>query len=91
MTRIARQLLVRGQVQGVFYRASTRDEALRLAVTGWVRNRNDGGVEAWLEGEPDAVEALIQWMRHGPARARVTGLDVTEQQPRGLNDFEVKA
>lgn len=90
MARIARQVLVIGRVQGVFYRAGTRDEARRLAVVGWVRNRDEGGVEAWLEGEPGAVTALLEWMRRGPGRARVTDLSVTERTPRGFEDFQVR-
>lgn len=74
--RIARQAVVSGRVQGVYYRASTQQQARRLAVAGWVRNRPDGSVEAWLEGAPDAVEALLAWMRRGPAGARVTDITV---------------
>lgn len=88
-TRIARQAVVSGRVQGVYYRASTQQEARRLAVAGWVRNRPDGNVEAWLEGAPDAVEALLAWMRRGPEGARVTDLAVTEILPRDHTDFVV--
>lgn len=86
---IARHLIVRGRVQGVFYRASTRDEARRRAVAGWVRNLDDGAVEAWLEGDAEAVDALIAWMRRGPARARVTDLDINEATVFGYTDFEI--
>ncbi|HAB07995.1 MAG TPA: acylphosphatase [Alcanivorax sp.] len=87
--RIARQAVVSGRVQGVYYRASTQQQARRLAVAGWVRNRPDGSVEAWLEGAPDAVEALLAWMRRGPAGARVTDITVTETLPRNDADFVV--
>lgn len=87
--RIARQAVVSGRVQGVYYRASTQQQARRLAVAGWVRNRPDGNVEAWLEGAPDAVEALLAWMRRGPAGARVTDITVTETLPRNDADFVV--
>lgn len=87
--RIARQAVVSGRVQGVYYRASTQQQARRLAVAGWVRNRPDGSVEAWLEGAPDAVEALLAWMRRGPAGARVTDITVTETRPRNDADFVV--
>jgi len=87
--RIARQAVVSGRVQGVYYRASTQQQARRLAVAGWVRNRPDGSVEAWLEGAPDAVEALLAWMRRGPAGARVTDSTVTETLPRNDADFVV--
>ena len=87
--RIARQAVVSGRVQGVYYRASTQQQARRLAVAGWVRNRPDGSVEAWLEGGDDAVETLIVWMREGPAGARVTDITVTETLPRNDADFVV--
>ena len=87
--RIARQAVVSGRVQGVYYRASNQQQARRLAVAGWVRNRPDGSVEAWLEGAPDAVEALRAWMRRCPAGARVTDITVTETLPRNDADFVV--
>ncbi len=87
--RIARQAVVSGRVQGVYYRASTQQQARRLAVAGWVRNRPDGSVEAWLEGAPDAVEALLAWMRRGPEGARVMDITVTETRPRNDADFVV--
>lgn len=88
--RIARRVIVRGRVQGVVFRASMQNEARRLAVAGWVRNRDDGSVEAWLEGASDAVEALIGWMRRGPARARVIDLELSGGVPRQFQDFEIR-
>ena len=73
---VARQIRVSGRVQGVGYRVSLQDEASRLGVSGWVRNRRDGTVEALLQGAPDAIAALIAWARRGPPGARVT--DLTE-------------
>lgn len=64
-------LIIHGQVQGVFYRDSMRREAERLTISGWVRNRPDGTVEAMVQGEPEAVEAIVRWAQHGPAQARV--------------------
>jgi acylphosphatase len=64
-------LTIRGRVQGVFYRDSMRREAERLAITGWVRNCDDGTVEAMVQGEPGAVEAIVQWASSGPPHARV--------------------
>ena len=75
---MARRLLIRGRVQGVNYRESMRWEAERLGVTGWVRNLRDGSVEAVVDGDPAAVEAIIAWARRGPPSARVTGVEVSE-------------
>ncbi len=68
---IAKRLEIRGIVQGVFYRESMRQEADRLGVQGWVRNRPDGSVEAWIQGEASAVEELEAWAQEGPPRAEV--------------------
>jgi acylphosphatase len=69
-------LTIHGLVQGVFFRDSMRREAGRLAVTGWVRNCLDGTVEAMVQGEPAAVEAIVQWARSGPPHARVEHVDI---------------
>lgn len=69
-------LFVRGRVQGVFFRASTQREAKRLGLTGWVKNRSDGGVEILAEGEEDALKELIGWANRGPSAARVERVDV---------------
>lgn len=74
-------LLVRGRVQGVFFRASAAAEAERLRLTGWVRNRTDGSVEAEAQGPAPAVEAFLAWCRRGPPAARVEGVDVQELAP----------
>jgi len=75
---ITRHLVIRGRVQGVGYRAGMMREALRLGVTGWVRNRLDGSVEAVVCGPSHAVEALIVWAQRGPTMARV---DDVQLQP----------
>jgi acylphosphatase len=75
---ITRHLRIRGRVQGVGFRMYMQHEAQRLGVNGWVRNRHDGSVEATVQGEPDAVEAVIAWARHGPPSARVIDVDVNE-------------
>lgn len=75
---MAKRLLITGRVQGVNYRESMRHEAERLGVTGWVRNRRDGGVEAVVDGEAGALEAIIAWARRGPRSARVDAVEVSE-------------
>ena len=87
---VARRVVVHGTVQGVFFRENTRRRAEPLGVAGWVRNRDDGAVEAHLEGERDAVDALVQFVRRGPPRARVDHVQVDEVAPEGLGEFEVR-
>lgn len=70
-----------GRVQGVFFRDDCRREAVAAGVDGWVRNRPDGRVEAVFEGEPDAVDRLVSWCRTGPPSARVTGIEVVDEEP----------
>lgn len=67
-----------GLVQGVGFRVSLRAEALRLGLTGWVRNRDDGAVEALAAGPAEAVDALVEWARRGPSYARVAEVQVDE-------------
>lgn len=76
--RVTRQLRIIGRVQGVWYRESMRLEAERLGVTGWVRNRRDGSVEAVVQGSPAAVDAIVEWARRGPELARVTDLQISD-------------
>lgn len=80
---------VTGLVQGVFFRAEAQRQAHRLGVAGWVRNEPDGSVAAHVEGEPDAVEAMVAWCREGPPQARVDGVDVRRSEPTGATRFEV--
>lgn len=86
---IRRRVVVTGRVQGVFFRDSTRREARRRRVTGWVTNRADGSVEAVFEGDAEAVEALLGFTRRGPARARVDEHVVIEEEPEGEDGFRV--
>ncbi len=82
---------ISGRVQGVFYRASTYEEARRLGLTGWVRNLPDGRVELVAEGPDEAVDALIQWCRQGPPAARVDGIETIEEPPTGeFPDFSIR-
>ena len=87
---IRRRVVVHGQVQGVFFRESTRRLAQRHGVAGWVANRPDGAVEAVFEGEADAVERLVAFSRKGPRGAQVRSAEVTEEEPEGLSGFAVR-
>ncbi|HLR94511.1 MAG TPA: acylphosphatase [Jiangellaceae bacterium] len=86
---IRRRVVVHGRVQGVFFRASARQEAVTRDVTGWVLNRGDGTVEAAFEGAPEAVDALVTWSRRGPAQASVDHVEVHEEDPVGETEFRV--
>jgi acylphosphatase len=83
-------VIVRGLVQGVFFRDSTRRLAQRHGVSGWIANRADGAVEAVFEGETDAVERLVTFSRKGPRGAQVESVDVTEEEPEGLSGYAVR-
>jgi acylphosphatase len=88
--KVRRRIVVEGQVQGVFFRSTCRREAQSRGVTGWVRNRPDGTVEAVLEGEPDAVDGVIAWAHQGPPAAWVSRVEVTEEDPVGERSFQVR-
>ena len=88
--RARRRVVVYGEVQGVFFRDSTREEAERRGVGGWVTNRPDGAVEAVFEGEPEAVAALVSFCREGPSRADVERVEESEEEPEGLELFKVR-
>lgn len=87
---MATRVVVRGLVQGVFFRDSCAREARVARVKGWVRNRADGAVEAWFEGRPEAVAALVAWCRHGPPHADVVEVEVVADSPTGLEDFRIQ-
>ncbi|OEV29949.1 acylphosphatase [Streptomyces nanshensis] len=82
--------MVSGAVQGVFFRDTCRATATAQGVNGWVRNLPDGGVEAVFEGETGAVEQLVDWAHEGPPTATVEKAEVYEEQPQGLEGFEVR-
>jgi acylphosphatase len=86
----ARLLTVRGHVQGVFFRDSTRREARRHGVRGWAANLPDGSVEVFLEGPPGDVEAVIAHCRRGPRGADVEEVEVRDCPPAGLSGFDVR-
>ena len=83
------QARVTGQVQGVAFRCHTQEQAQRLGVVGWVRNEVDGSVLVHAEGEDEAVDALVEWCRHGPPSARVRDLAARDAAPSGATSFEV--
>jgi acylphosphatase len=87
---IRRRVIVHGHVQGVVFRDSTRRLARQHGVAGRVSNRWDGSVEAVFEGEPDAVERLVRFMREGPRGAVVERVDVADEEPEGLSGFDVR-
>jgi acylphosphatase len=87
---IARHVVIHGRVQGVWFRDTARHHACEQGVAGWVRNRSDGAVEAWLEGPAEAVEKVVAWCHEGPPRAQVEQVDVEDEQPRGLSGFSVR-
>jgi len=84
------RVLVSGQVQGVAFRISCRQVAERHGVSGWVRNRPDGSVEAVFEGPADAVGTLLEWSRHGPPAAIVEDVRVQAELPEGGTGFEIR-
>jgi acylphosphatase len=88
--RTAVELTVTGRVQGVNFRYYTEREAGRLGVAGWVRNEPDGSVACHVEGDPDAVDALVAWCRQGPPAARVARVDVHPARDQGLSSFAVR-
>jgi len=84
---ITRQLRIRGLVQRVYYRQSMVQAAERLGLSGWVRNRSDGSVEALATGPAEAVQALIDWAHAGPPAARVDSVEVSAAAPEALPGF----
>ena len=87
---MTRRLRIHGRVQGVWYRESMRLKADALGVTGWVRNRMDGTVEALVQGRFEAVDAMTAWARHGPDDAEVTSIDIAEESAPPMERFEKK-
>jgi acylphosphatase len=90
MDAIRRRVTVRGTVQGVGFRMNARAQAVRLGLSGWAVNRDDGTVDVEIEGAPAAVEAMVDWLRIGPRYAEVTSVSVRESPPRGDSGFEVR-
>jgi acylphosphatase len=84
------RVYVSGTVQGVSYRASTKQAARSRGIDGWVRNLTDGRVEAVFEGSPSAVEEMIEWCHQGSPAARVEDVAVDYETPEGIGGFEIK-
>lgn len=80
MEKVRARVIVEGRVQGVFFRAHTQEMADRLKLTGWVKNRRDGRVEALFEGDKGNVQRMIEWCHRGPSEARVTKVFVTWEE-----------
>jgi acylphosphatase len=87
---VRKRVRAHGRVHGVFFRDSLRRAAQREGVAGWAANRRDGTVEAVLEGEPAAVDRLVEVCRRGPGHADVERLDVVDEEPEGLTGFEIR-
>ena len=90
MAEVARHLSIRGRVQGVFFRAWSREQAEELGVSGWIRNRPDGHVEAHVEGDRAAVEQIIERLRKGPPAAEVDDLRTWDADVFDFTGFEVR-
>lgn len=84
---ITKHLRIHGKVQGVGYRAWIIQTATKLNVNGWVRNRNDGTVEAVTSGSPENIERLIEYCYEGPMTARVSHIDIRDAQPEHFQGF----
>jgi acylphosphatase len=87
---VRKRVVVSGYVQGVFFRDSTRREAARRGVAGWVCNRHDGAVEAVFEGPAAEVEAMVAFSSEGPRGADVDDVATRDEEPEGLSGFEVR-
>jgi acylphosphatase len=90
MAATRRRVIAHGRVQGVFFRDSTRQEAERRGVAGWARNTPEGTVEAVFEGAPEAVSAMVDFVRGGPGHADVSRVEETDERPEGLRGFDVR-
>lgn len=83
----AKHLLIKGKVQGVFYRASAREAAEKIGVKGWIKNTSAGDVEAFICGTEDQLSEFISWCRQGPPNAVVTTVSVTDMEEQDVENF----
>ena len=88
--RTRAHVFVSGKVQGVYYRANTRDTARERGVDGWVKNLEDGRVEAVFEGSEEDVEGMVEWCHTGSPRAEVDDVEVEYEDPEGLEGFRIR-
>lgn len=92
MTIVSAKVRISGQVQGVWFRQSTKEQAAGLGITGWCRNCPDGGVEAVFQGEKEAVQSIIAWCHNGPKIARVDHVEVEwPDSVAGFSTFEIRS
>lgn len=84
-------VVISGRVQGVWFRATTKQKAEQLGLTGWVRNTYDGNVEAVFEGEENSVQEMLDWCRHGPPLSKVENIEVKNESPtNGFDSFSIR-
>jgi len=83
-------VFISGRVQGVWFRAHTREKAEELGLSGWVRNLHDGRVEAVFEGEDKEVDEMVKWCHRGPPLSRVEKVDVEYEPPKGEKGFTIR-
>lgn len=90
MENVRAHVIIEGRVQGVFFRHHTQEMAIRLGLTGWVKNLQDGGVEAVFEGDEETVNQIIRWCRQGPSQAKVTRVHQMWEDYKGeFKDFSI--
>jgi acylphosphatase len=82
-------LLITGKVQGVFFRAKAKEEAVKYGIRGWIKNTHDNHVEALITGEPDLLDLFIEWCKRGPEKARVKEVLVSKHPEKEFDDFEI--
>jgi acylphosphatase len=87
---VRRRVIVHGDVQGVFFRDTARQKAQDARVAGWVRNRGDGAVEAVFEGDDERVQTVVAFMKVGPEHAKVVNVEIVDEEPQGLDGFDVR-
>ena len=84
-------VVISGRVQGVWFRATTKQKAEQLGLTGWVRNTYDGNVEAVFEGDENSVKEMLEWCHKGPPLSKVVNVEVKNQKPtNGFDGFSIK-